>query len=57
MNEQEILGMIGQLEASITKVEKHLHNDEYREYCDAIYTAITYWRTILKQIRDEKSDL
>ena len=48
----------GQLEASITKVDKHLSGSDFEDYCDAIYTCVAYVQKIQKQIRDtnEKSN-
>ena len=46
----------GQLLASIEKVEKYLPLEDFKDYCDAIYTAVAYQDTILKLIKfpDEK---
>lgn len=43
----------GQLEASITKVEKHLSSEDFKDYCDALYTCVGYIQLIQKQIRDQ----
>ena len=32
----------GQLLASIEKVEKYLPLEDFKDYCDAIYTAVAY---------------
>jgi len=50
MNKQQILQTIGQLEASIDKIEASLTLEEFREYCDSIATAITYWKIELKKL-------
>lgn len=52
MTEQEILSQIGQLESSIAKIEKYLNKEEFKDYCDSIYSSIAYWRIILKNIKD-----
>lgn len=51
MDEIKIKQTIGQLEASIRKVEPYLTMDEFKEYCDSIQTAVTYWKIILKHIK------
>ena len=38
----------GQLLASIEKVEKYLPLEDFKDYCDAIYTAVAYQDVILK---------
>lgn len=53
MTEQQILQVIGQLEASIDKIEAFLDNEEFKDYCDSVYNGITYWKVILKQIKNE----
>jgi hypothetical protein len=51
LDEIKVKQTIGQLEASIDKVEIYLNDDDFKEYCDSIATAITYWKTILKRIK------
>lgn len=46
----------GQLEASINKVLPYLTDDEFRDYNDAIYTAVGYMQLILKRIKGENTD-
>ena len=41
----------GQLLASIEKVEKYLPLEDFKDYCDAIYTAVAYQDVILKTIK------
>ena len=41
----------GQLLASIEKVEKYLPLEDFKDYCDAIYTAVAYQDIILKAIK------
>ena len=52
MTEIQVQQTIGQLEASIHKAEPFLSQEEFEEYCDAIYTNIAYWRKILKKIKN-----
>lgn len=46
----------GQLEASITKVDKHLSGSDFEDYCDAIYTCVAYIQKIQKQIKDSNEE-
>ena len=46
----------GQLLASIEKVEKYLPLEEFKDYCDAIYTAVAYMQKIQKQIKDSNEE-
>ena len=41
----------GQLLASIEKVEKYLSLEDFKDYCDAIYTAVAYQDKILKLLK------
>ncbi len=56
MSEQQILQTIGQLDASISKVEPYLDQEDFRDYCDSTYQAISHWRFILKQVKENKKD-
>lgn len=48
----------GQLLASIEKVEDYLSLEDFKDYCDAIYTAIAYQDTILKLLKSpDKKDV
>ena len=49
----------GQLLASIEKVEKYLPLEDFKAYCDAIYTAVAYQDTILKLLKspDKKANV
>ena len=51
MDEIRIKQTIGQLEASIAKIEPYLNDEDFKEYCDSIATATTYWKVILKQLK------
>lgn len=42
MDEIKIKQTIGQLEASIKKVEPYVNLEEFKEYCDSIQTAVAY---------------
>ena len=47
----------GQLLASIEKIEKYLPLEDFKDYCDAIYTAVAYQDVILKAIKSpDKED-
>ena len=48
LTEVKIQQTIGQLEASIDKAEKHLAVEEFKDYCDSMYSCIAYWKVILK---------
>ena len=41
----------GQLLASIEKIEKYLPLEDFKDYCDSIYTAVAYQDVILKAIK------
>ena len=41
----------GQLLANIEKVEKYLPLEDFKDYCDAIYTAVAYQDVVLKAIK------
>lgn len=56
MSETQILQTIGQLEASINTVEPYLDEEDFRNYCDSIYSVITNWRVILKHMREQSTD-
>jgi len=44
---------IGQLNASIIKIEPELTVEQFREYCDAAATLITYWKIQLKKLNED----
>lgn len=52
MNSTQIKQVIGQLQSSIDKIESKLTIEEFREYCDSIAVAITYWQVELKKLKD-----
>ena len=41
----------GQLLASIEKIENYLPLEDFKDYCDTIYTAVAYQDTILKLLK------
>lgn len=51
MNEQQIKQIIGQIEASMDKIESNIEEEEYKDYCDSAYTLITYWKIELKKLK------
>jgi len=55
MNEQQIMQIIGQFESSIDKIEDSLSEEDFKDYCDATYTSITYWRLLLKSVKEAKN--
>lgn len=51
INEQQIKQVIGQIEASMDKIETNIEEEEYKDYCDSAYTLITYWKIELKKLK------
>ena len=39
---------IRQIEASIEKIEPHLNQEEFADYCDSAYTMVAYWKKQIK---------
>ncbi len=56
MTEIQILQVIGQLEASVNKIEPYLNPEEFKEYCDSTYSSISTWRSVLKEVKETNSD-
>lgn len=56
MTETQILQTIGQLEASINKVEPYLDFETFTEYCDSTYSVIATWRGVLKKVREKEEE-
>lgn len=54
MTETQIKQRIGQMEASIDAMEEHLDDEQFKEYCDAVYTAITFLRIALRNVKQSK---
>ena len=47
----------GQLLASIEKIEKYLPLEDFKDYCDSIYTAVAYQDVVLKAVKSpDKED-
>ena len=48
----------GQLLASIEKIEDYLPLEDFKDYCDAIYTAVAHQDIILKLLKspDKKAN-
>lgn len=42
----------GQIIASIDKVEEFLTLEEFKDYCDCIYSCVAYQDLILKRIKE-----
>lgn len=53
LTEPQIRQIIGQLDSSIERIEPLLGAEEFQEYCDSIYTAMTYWRVVLKSLKED----
>jgi len=53
MTPVQIKQTIGQLEASIDKIEPSLSLEEFKDYCDSISVAITYWKVELKKVNTD----
>ena len=43
MKKELINQQIGQIEASIEKIEPYLNKEQFQEYCDSAYTMMVYW--------------
>lgn len=44
---------IGQLEASIEEIEPILDDEEFKDFCDAVYSCITYFRVAIKRTKSK----
>jgi hypothetical protein len=53
MADNEVKLVIELFNTSIEKIENDLIEEEFKEYCDATATIVTYWRIKLK--RQEKN--
>ena len=47
----------GQLLASIEKIEDYLSLEDFKDYCDAIYTAVAYQDVISKAIKSTDKEI
>ena len=52
MTKEIINQQIKQIEAFIEKIEPHLDQVEFAEYCDSAYTMIAYWKRQIKLCED-----
>ena len=52
MTKEIINQQIGQIEASIEKIEPYLNREEFADYCDNAYTMIAYWAKQAKLCSD-----
>ena len=52
MKKELINQQIGQIEASIEKIEPYLNQEEFADYCDSAYTIIAYWKKQIKLCND-----
>ena len=52
MTKEIINQQIGQIEASIEKIEPYLNKEQFQEYCDNAYTMIAYWAKQAKLCSD-----
>ena len=52
MTKEVINQQIGQIEASIEKIEPYLNKEQFQEYCDSAYTMIAYWKRQIKLCED-----
>ena len=43
MTKEIINQQIGQIEASIEKIEPYLNKEQFQEYCDSACTMMVYW--------------
>tara|TARA_R110000823_G_C15932278_1_gene499606 strand:+ start:2062 stop:2247 length:186 start_codon:yes stop_codon:yes gene_type:complete len=57
MTEQQIQQIIGQLQKSCDMFEDTGASEvEYQDYCDSIFTGISYWRNQLRELRLKTKD-
>ncbi len=52
MTKEIINQQIGQIGASIEKIEPHLNRVEFADYCDSAYTMVAYWKKQIKLCSD-----
>ena len=53
MTKEIINQQIGQIEASIEKIEPYLNKEQFQEYCDSAYTIVAYWKKQIKLCSDD----
>lgn len=47
--------LITDTQQSITEAEVHLSPEDFMDYCDTMYTMITYWQEIIKKLETDES--
>lgn len=57
MTNQQIKQRIGQLEASCDDMEDNLDEREFQDYCDHIYSCISYYRQVLYKNNKEVEEV
>ena len=53
MTKEIINQQIRQIEVSIEKIEPHLNQEEFADYCDSAYTIVAYWKRQIKLCNDD----
>jgi hypothetical protein len=53
MKKELINQQIGQIEASIDRIEPYLNKEEFAEYCDSAYTLVAYWKSQFKNCEND----
>lgn len=56
MNIDQIKTTIGQLESSIDKVEDFLSEEDFKDYCDSIYTCVAHLRVVIRNINQDNKE-
>ena len=54
MTKEVINQQIGQIEASIEKIEPYLTQEEFVDYCENACTIIAYWKKLLKSSKNSE---
>ena len=50
LTEQQLKQRIGQLEASCDEMEEALNEREFQDYCDHVYSCISYYRQSIRKL-------
>ena len=56
MNIDQIKTTIGQLESSIDTVEDFLSEEDFKDYCDSIYTSVAHLRVVIRNINQDNKE-
>lgn len=56
LTDTQIKQIIGNIEASIDKIESELSRTEYLEYCDHAFSLITYWKAVAKNNKESEEN-